>query len=196
MSFPSEFAGLVAEMGVPAPLDNNQVLSSPESYLVSVPPNVQPGEKFPVTIEGKTVMIKCPVDGHAGMMLRVPANVKMTVKLPCGKLGVYWKGKKKAKVSRLEPFSPLREILREGMIVDSLEIDGEQRYTGLNAHRVGELLSQSVDVPNRKLVVIKPVIDDRKIARQRKNVNQVSSSHVVAHGVAVGLEELSFLDCK
>jgi len=181
--------GIVAETAVLVPLDNSQVISSPDAYLINIPPNARPGKKFPVTIEGRTLMVTCPPNGQPGMRVRVAANVKMTVTLPTGKLGVFFKGKKKAKVSRLEPFSPLKEILREEMTVDSLDIPGNGRYTGLSAVRLGEILAESIDVENRKLVVIKRVMHEPKKPR---NVNEPSTSHVAAHGLVAGLEAWSF----
>lgn len=141
-------------------------------------------------------MVMCPLDSGPGNMVRVAANVKTTVTLPTGKLGVFFKGKKLAKVSRLEPFSPLRDTLKPGMKVDSLTIPGDgkhgashQKYESLSAARLGELLAESIDVPQRKLVVIKSVVNEENNNRVHK---EVSSSSVVAHGVVAGLEGLSF----
>lgn len=188
----SSASGSVAQVdtAIPAPLDNNQVVSSPDAYLITIPSTARPGEKFPVIIEGKQMMIMCPLDSGPGNMLRVAATVKMTVTLPTGSLGVFLKGKKRPKVSRLEPFSPLRDVLKPGMKIDSLTIPGDGKHESLDAARLGELLAESRDVPNRKLVVIKSVMNEGKPNRVQK---EVSSSHLVAHGIVAGLEAFSFL---
>lgn len=151
---------VAADYGVPLTFEKNQVLSSQDGYLITIPPNARPGETFPVVIEGRQLMVLCPRDKSPGDQLRVAPNIRLNVRLPTGALGVYWKGKKRAKVSRLDPFSPLNETLKEGMKVDSLDVPGDGVYRKLNAARLGELLEQSSHVENRKLVVIKKGVDE------------------------------------
>ena len=77
---------MVAETAVPAaaPLNrgHNVNSSSPAAYMIQVPPNTQPGEKFPVTIEGRKLMVTCPPDARPGTMVRVAANIKLTCHCP------------------------------------------------------------------------------------------------------------------
>ena len=86
-------------------------------------------------------------------MLRVAPESRKTISLPTGRLGVYFKGKKRARVSRLEPFAQLRDVLQPDMFIESLEIPGDGKYEGLNATRLGELLAITSEISGRKIVV-------------------------------------------
>jgi hypothetical protein len=69
------------------------------------------------------------------------------ITLPMGRLGVYFKDKKKkrssAKVSRFESFSPLVGVLEEGNEVVSLYIPGDELHTNVKSLRLGKLLADS-----------------------------------------------------
>lgn len=157
---PSRDVIAAADWGIPLTFDQkNQVISSPSAILLTIPPDARPGEMFAVSINGRTLRVTCPLDMGPGDLLRVASNVRRTVTLPTGNLGFCLRGKKTARISRLEPFSPLRDSLEIGMKVISLEIPGDAVYTKkLNATRLASLLTKSMDVENRKLVVMKPLL--------------------------------------
>lgn len=160
------------DMAVPAKVgeNNNQngVFSSPDGqvYLVTIPQTAVPGQQFQVIVKGRSLTLTCPVGSGPGDMLRVAPMSKKTISLPTGRLGVYFKGKKRARVSRLEPFAQLRDVLQPDMIVDSLEIPGDGKYEDLNATRLGELLAITSDVPNRKIVVKTTITEGNSCANE------------------------------
>ena len=53
-----------------------QVIESPTTYMVTVPPGINPGMQFAVDIEGQRMMVTCPPNVQSGMNLRIlpPSN--------------------------------------------------------------------------------------------------------------------------
>ena len=53
-----------------------QQIESPTTYMVTVPPGINPGMQFAVDIEGQRMMVTCPPNVQSGMNLRIlpPSN--------------------------------------------------------------------------------------------------------------------------
>ena len=79
------------------------------------------------------------------------------IQLPVGKLGVFFKGKELARVSRLNEDSPVRNLIRVGMVVDVLSIPGGKTYSGLTAKEVSRVLYDTVDIEGRTMVLKNPL---------------------------------------
>lgn len=79
------------------------------------------------------------------------------VRLPSGKIGVFFKGRDMARVSRLQPDSTVRNLLRVGMVVDVLVIPGGKTYAGLTAKEVARVLFDTIEVEGRIMILKNPM---------------------------------------
>lgn len=79
------------------------------------------------------------------------------VRLPSGKIGVFFKGKDMARVSRLQQDSSVRNLLRVGMVVDVIDIPGGKRYAGLTAKEVARILFDTTGVEGRIMILKNPM---------------------------------------
>jgi hypothetical protein len=79
------------------------------------------------------------------------------VRLPSGKIGVFFKGKSLARVSRLQEDSSVRNLLRVGMVVDVLDIPGGKRYSGLTAKEIARILFDTIEVEGRTMILKNPL---------------------------------------
>jgi hypothetical protein len=106
--------------------------------------------------EGRTLTLKNPaVKAMSTKQLILPDEKDIT--LPAGKLGISFKGTPPI-VSRLHDDSPMKGIVRVGMVVDTLDIPGEEggHFAGLTAKELVGLLADSKDVEGREIVLKNP----------------------------------------
>jgi hypothetical protein len=80
-----------------------------------------------------------------------------TITLPVGKLGVFFKGKERATVSRLQEDSPVRNVIRVGLVVDILDIPGSKRYSALTAKEVCRILLDTGHIEGRTMILKNPL---------------------------------------
>eukprot|EP00547_Thalassionema_nitzschioides_P005436 CAMPEP_0194202368 /NCGR_PEP_ID=MMETSP0156-20130528/2406_1 /TAXON_ID=33649 /ORGANISM="Thalassionema nitzschioides, Strain L26-B" /LENGTH=774 /DNA_ID=CAMNT_0038927841 /DNA_START=48 /DNA_END=2372 /DNA_ORIENTATION=- len=83
-----------------------------------------------------------------------------TIDLPDGKLGISFKGKKHAKISRVHAESPLLGMVYVGMAVDSLTIPGGSTFRGMTAKEVASTLVDTKNVSGRTMVLKAPIVED------------------------------------
>ncbi|KAI2501745.1 hypothetical protein MHU86_12751 [Fragilaria crotonensis] len=92
---------------------------------------------------------------HTPAPKKVTLPLEKTVALPTGKLGISFKGSI-AKVTGIAESSPLKGIVREGFVVDSLKLPGGTEYIGCNASQLVKALTATADVEGRSLLLKGP----------------------------------------
>lgn len=105
---------------------------------------------------GRTLTFKNPKTKEPSPPGIILPDVKK-VRLPSGKIGVFFKGKSLARVSRLQEDSSVRNLLRVGMVVDVLDIPGSKRYSGLTAKEVARILFDTIEVEGRTMILKNPL---------------------------------------
>jgi hypothetical protein len=105
---------------------------------------------------GRTLTFKNPKTSQPSQPKILLPDEK-TIILPVGKLGVFFKGKEMATVSRLQEDSPVRNLIRVGMVVDILDIPGGKRYSALTAKEVCRLLLDTGHIENRTMILKNPL---------------------------------------
>jgi hypothetical protein len=77
--------------------------------------------------------------------------------LPTGKLGVSFKGRDMARASRISDESPVRGIIRVGMVVDTIDLPNGRSYAGLTAKETARVLVNTMDIEGRVMVLKNPM---------------------------------------
>jgi hypothetical protein len=78
------------------------------------------------------------------------------VELPSGKLGVSFKGKDKAVAARIHESSSVRNLIRVGMVVDTIEMPDGKTYSGLTAKEAARILADTMETEGRVMILKNP----------------------------------------
>jgi len=113
--------------------------------------------------EGRTLILKKKTVARTPKQELFPEE--KIVELPTGKLGVSFKGKRTARVSRIHDDSPMKGQMYVGMIVNSIIVPGNSQFSGMTAKEAARVLVETANVGGRKLVLKAPgtVLDARNI---------------------------------
>mmetsp|Transcript_6123 Transcript_6123/g.8958 ORF Transcript_6123/g.8958 Transcript_6123/m.8958 type:complete len:766 (+) Transcript_6123:37-2334(+) len=113
--------------------------------------------------EGRTLVLKKKTVARSPKEELFPEE--KTVELGTGKLGVSFKGKRNAYISRVHESSTLGGRAWVGMLVNSIIIPGNTAFSGMTAKEAARVLVETSNVGGRKLVLKAPgsALDARNI---------------------------------
>eukprot|EP00548_Thalassiothrix_antarctica_P005950 CAMPEP_0194147238 /NCGR_PEP_ID=MMETSP0152-20130528/22603_1 /TAXON_ID=1049557 /ORGANISM="Thalassiothrix antarctica, Strain L6-D1" /LENGTH=793 /DNA_ID=CAMNT_0038847955 /DNA_START=66 /DNA_END=2447 /DNA_ORIENTATION=- len=101
-----------------------------------------------------------------------PDNLE--IPLPCGKLGISFKGRAQARVSRLHEESQLLGIAIIGMNLDSIVVPGGSTFCGMTAAEAARVLVETKKVVGRKMLLKSP--SNKNMAPRNFDGDSLSSS--------------------
>jgi len=105
--------------------------------------------------EGRILVLKSTKSRNPSPQVEVFPDDKMIV-LPTGKLGVSFKGRKQARVSRLHDGSSLQGEAYVGMLLDSITIPGGSTFSGMTAKEAARVLVDTKMVGGRTMMLKSP----------------------------------------
>jgi len=106
------------------------------------------------------------------------------IDLGTGKLGISFKGRKNARLSRVHEGSPLMGKAYVGMIVDQIIIPGNSGFSGMTAKEAARVLVETANVGGRKIILKAPgaalnarnIPDDASIAGSSQDMSAAFST--------------------
>jgi len=127
--------------------------------------------------EDRTLLFKNPKTTEPSPVGCILPDEK-TIELPTGKLGVSFKGKGFAKATRIHDDSPVRGLVRVGMVIDQLEIptpDGNMKtFAGMTAKEAVRILVDSADIEGRLMTLKNP--DTAEMTKRNVMVDDMDGS--------------------
>lgn len=99
--------------------------------------------------------------------------------LPSGSLGVSFKGKSTARAARIHEGSAVGNLIRIGMVVDTIEMPDGKTYAGLTAKEVCRILRDTSDVEGRIMILKNPKIAEMST---RNIMASVEDGPIMAEG--------------
>merc|ERR1739838_299872 len=89
--------------------------------------------------------------------------IEKTITLPTGKIGLSFKGKRVARISRLHDDCKIRGQAYAGMIIDTITIPGGSSFSGMTSKEAARVLSDTKTVGGRMLTLKAPDSSDLSI---------------------------------
>jgi len=118
---------------------------------------------FTTNEEGRTLVLKKKTLARSPKEERFPEE--KVVELGTGKIGVSFKGKRNAYISRVHENSHLLGRAYTGMMINSILIPGNSAFSGMTAKEAARVLVETSNVGGRKLILKAPgsTLDARNI---------------------------------
>jgi len=91
--------------------------------------------------------------------------MEKTVELPTGKIGISFKGRSTARISRIHDDSSLKGRAYVGMLVNSIIIPGASSFSGMTAKECARVLVETANIGGRQIILKAPgaALDARNI---------------------------------
>lgn len=105
----------------------------------------------------RTLIFKSNVMEPSPKTEKFPARIAL--ELPAGKLGISFRGKRNARVSRLHEESKLKGKAYISMVVESIEIPGGSTFNNLTAAECAKILADTKNTKGRTLTLTAPSPD-------------------------------------
>mmetsp|Transcript_12208 Transcript_12208/g.18840 ORF Transcript_12208/g.18840 Transcript_12208/m.18840 type:complete len:548 (+) Transcript_12208:2-1645(+) len=106
-------------------------------------------------VEGRTLVLKNSKTQQPSSEPEETFPDELVLTLPSGKLGISFKGRT-ARVSRIHSGSILADQLYVGMLVDTVDIPGSSRFSGVKASEASRILKDTSRVEGRVLTLRAP----------------------------------------
>lgn len=140
--------------------------------------------------EGRTLVLKKKTVERTPKQEIFPEEKE--IDLGTGKLGISFKGRKNARLSRVHEGSSLMGKAYVGMIVDQIIIPGSSSFAGMTAKEAARVLVETANVGGRKIVLKAPgaalnarnIPDDASIAGSSQDMSAAFSTSSSFSGVS------------